>query len=90
MSQLGQQQTIRPRNLTSVIPPRPELTDQAGHVGFVPNCDIVSFDHFVGAQDKVRQDLKADLFPWRTSLNLFGWDVARACPLQYFDKLPTR
>src|SRR5258708_2663849 len=37
---MGQQQIIRPRNLSSVITPRPELTDQAGHVGFVRKIGI--------------------------------------------------
>jgi hypothetical protein len=76
--------------LTSGLPRLADILRVIRHVSKVPNCDIVSFDHFVGAQDKVRQDLKADLFPSRTSLKLLGWDVARACPLQYFDKLPTR
>jgi Phage integrase, N-terminal SAM-like domain len=32
----GQQRTCRPRNPTSVLPPRPDIADQAGHVGLVP------------------------------------------------------
>jgi hypothetical protein len=37
---LGQQRTCRPRNPTSVLPPRPDIADQAGHVGLVPRSDI--------------------------------------------------
>src|SRR5258708_12226053 len=36
---LGQQRTCRPRNPPSVLPPRPDIADQAGHVGLVPRPD---------------------------------------------------
>jgi hypothetical protein len=42
MSELGQQRTCRPRNPTSVLPPRPDIADQAGHVGLVPFPDSCS------------------------------------------------
>jgi hypothetical protein len=33
----GHQRTCRLRNPTSVLPPRPDIFDQTGHVGFVPH-----------------------------------------------------
>src|SRR6202043_3928546 len=42
MSEMGQQRTCRPRNPTSVLPPRPDIADQAGHVGFVPRHKVAA------------------------------------------------
>src|ERR1700738_3036683 len=40
MSVECQQRTCRPRNPTSVLPPRPDIVDQAGHVGLVPKTEV--------------------------------------------------
>src|ERR1700736_6358657 len=56
MSQMGQQRTCRPRNPTSVLPPRPDIVDQAGHVGLVPTTEVPSFDDLVGADEERGRD----------------------------------
>jgi hypothetical protein len=40
MSETGQKATLGTGNATSVVPPGPDIAGQAGHVGFVPTCDI--------------------------------------------------
>ena len=42
MSPSGQTWTRRPRNLTSVLLPRPDITDPASHVCLVPTRDLPS------------------------------------------------
>src|SRR5581483_2815068 len=96
MSAVGQTETSTCRSGTSGLPPIADIATHHGQVRFVPNRDIVSFDHFVGTQDKARRDIKADLVGGPQiddklePARLFDRDVARACPLQYFDKLPTQ
>jgi hypothetical protein len=34
------QRTYRSRNPTSVLPPRPDIADQTGHVGLVPLAEV--------------------------------------------------
>jgi hypothetical protein len=45
VSQLGQKRTSRPRNSTSVIPPRADIVDLSGQVRFVPKADQSATAH---------------------------------------------
>src|ERR1700722_7509985 len=69
MSHKGQSGRFDRGSATSGLPRGTDIVRPLRHDGKVPNCDIVSFDHFVGAQDKVRQDLKAVLFPSRSMID---------------------
>jgi hypothetical protein len=39
-SALGHQRTSRHQNPTSGLPPRPDIDDQTGHVGFAPTSEV--------------------------------------------------
>jgi hypothetical protein len=76
MSAWGQQRICRPRNPTSVLPPRPDIADQAGHVGLVPIPGIGALlNHLVGKGEEVVRDFQAEGFGgFQINYQLeFGW-----------------
>jgi hypothetical protein len=64
----------RPRNPTSVLPQRPDLADQAGHVGFVPTTDSCTaakellLDHLVTRASRPASPAYRGRLTWRCSV----------------------
>ena len=60
-SAVGQKLPWRRRNATSGLPPRPDILDPAGHVGFVPTGDI-------GQEIYLREEQKPEALAGQTAI----------------------